>query len=294
MTSPYTIQDVINAKTLTESELINDYQKLLNFDANSNPRKFCGNPIIYHFFIKELLITKRGSKNYITLEEMLNDEDLSAQIWNETIIRNRRKKLLPNAVDLYEAHRVNRGAIVPFKSSTAKYIYKKFNAKRVLDTSMGWGGRMLGALSLDIDYIGFDTNINLVEGYDKMKSLFDKNNRATLIFEDCLKQDFSKYNVDLVLTSPPYANVEQYSHMPLWKTDDDYYNDFLVPLMIKLFTECSGAVICINISPIMYKKLTKKFNVPEAHNTEDLRQQLGKQYETKSQDLIYIWFPFMD
>lgn len=289
---PYSIKDIIKAKNLTPEQIINDYQKLLDFDAENNPRKFCGNPIIYHFFLLELIRTKRHDKNWVSLEDMLHNPDLSKKIWKETIQRNRRKVVFPSPVDVYEAHRINKGAVVPFKASTAKYIYKKYNASRVLDPTMGWGGRMMGALSLNIDYIGMDTNTNLKSGYEEMKSLLDTNDKATLIFEDCLKQDFSQFNADLVLTSPPYANVELYSNMTAWKTDDDYYTEFLIPLMIKLFTECSNATLCINISPAMYKKLTKKFGMPEAQETEDLRQQLGQQYKTKSQDLIYIWRPY--
>ena len=39
----------------------------------------------------------------------------------------------------------------------------------------------------------------------------------------------------------------------------------------------------------MYKKLTEKYNYQACDFTEDLRQNLGKQYKTKSQDYIYIW-----
>ena len=46
---------------------------------------------------------------------------------------------------------------------------------------------------------------------------------------------------------------------------------------------------CWNISPKMYKKLTEKYGYPVCDFQEDLRQQLGKQFKTKSQDYIYIW-----
>ena len=169
LTSIHSIQDVKDAKDITLDEVRHDYQLLNDFDALTNPRKFCGNPIIYKYQLTNLLNCRRGSKNYTTLEEELSDPKLNEKLWEETRKRNRRDKAVgPSEVDLYECHRINRGAIVPFKSSTAKYIYKRFGATNVLDPTAGWGGRLLGASSLGIKYTGLDTNLNLRDGYNRM------------------------------------------------------------------------------------------------------------------------------
>ena len=40
-----------------------------------------------------------------------------------------------------------------------KYFIRKFAARRVLDFSSGWGDRLIGALTSDIDlYVGVDPN----------------------------------------------------------------------------------------------------------------------------------------
>lgn len=287
LSCPFTLQDILNAKDISSEKVQKDYQSLKDFDALTNPRKFCGNKTIYKYQMKNLLNCRRGNKGYTTLEEELNDPELNKELWRQTLQRNRRDKSPANATDVYECHRINRGAIVPFKSSTAKYIYKMFNAKNVLDFTAGWGGRLLGASSLGIQYTGIDTNINLKEGYDNMIKDLDIKN-CHMFYEDCLSFPFDMIDPDLILTSPPYSNMEIYEHMDAWKSDYHFNTTFMIPLLKKIDEETCCRV-CINISPKMYKDLIKKYNVRECDSKIDLRQQLGQQYKTKSQDYIYIW-----
>ena len=72
------------------------------------------------------------------------------------------------AANIFECYRINNGSVVMFKTTTAKYIYTKYAAKKVLDPTAGWGGRMLGAWAQGIDYIGIDTNVSLQESYEEM------------------------------------------------------------------------------------------------------------------------------
>lgn len=286
---PYTYEEVFNCKKRSLDELKKDFNSLVKFPADVNPRKFCGNKILYHYQMKNLLACRRGNPDWKTLKEWFDDDELKEQLWKETIHRNRRDKAeYPSPTDVYECHRLNKGSIVLFKSSTAKYIYKLFNAKNVLDPTAGWGGRLLGSSSLDIKYTGYDTNINMKEAYDNMKNDGFSNDKQKMVFEDCLSADFTQEKYDLVLTSPPYSNMEIYEHMTPWKTDDDYYKDFLIPLLNKLHEE-TNCPLCINVSPKIYQTLIKKYKYKECDTQIDLRQQLGKQYKTKSQDYIYIW-----
>ena len=231
------------------------------------------------------------SKKYKTIEEWFEDPELKEKLWKDSVHRNRREKApYPSPVDIYECHRINNGAIVLFKPSTAKYIYKKFGSKSVLDPTMGWGGRLLGATSLGINYTGFDTNIDLRSGYEEMiKDL--KLQNVKLFWETSLNEDIiSALDYDMVLTSPPYENLELYEHMTPWDTEEDFYKGFLIPLINlchKYLKE--GGHSCWNISPKMYKKLTQVYKYQECDMKEDLRQQLGKPYKSKSQDYIYIW-----
>ena len=165
---PYTYDDILCCKDQeTNDALVRDYKNLLKFDALSNPKKFCGNKILYQFQFRNLVKCRRDKKPL--LSEIFADEDKKQKLWKDTVKRNRRDKCpYPSPTDVYECFRINQGAIVFFKSSTAKYIYKKYNATSVLDPTMGWGGRLLGAMALGIDYYGIDTNLDLNEPYEDM------------------------------------------------------------------------------------------------------------------------------
>jgi len=293
--NPYTFEEVSACKDISVEDALKDYHNLVDFPASNNPRKFCGNPCLYKYQLKNLLNCRRDAKSYKTLEEWFNDPILKEKLWNDTIIRNRRKCIRPSETDVYECHRLNNGAIVPFKSSTAKYIYKKYNAKSILDPTMGWGGRLLGATSLGLKYTGFDTNIKLKEGYEKMISDLDlKSDNIHLHWTSSLDEEVIKnLDYDFVFTSPPYANMELYEGMNPFDNDHIFYTEFLIPLMnlTMRFMKENGK-FCFNISPKMYKTLIEKYQFPECDFKEDLRQQLGKQYKTKSQDYVYIWNKF--
>lgn len=288
---PYCLNDILSCKDIDMGVVYRDYYALGKFPADTNPRKFCGNKTIYQYQFRELLKCRRDSKGYKTIQEWFEDPELKEKLWKDSIHRNRRDKVpYPSPTDVYECHRINNGAIVPFKASTAKYLYKKYNATSVLDPTMGWGGRMLGATSLGIHYTGFDTNIDLRCGYFKMiQDLKLKN--VKLFWETSLNEDIIKtLDYDMVLTSPPYVNLELYEHMTPWDTDEEFYVDFLIPLMNLCMKYLKpGGHNCWNMSPKMYKFLTQQLLYPECDIQEDLRQQLGKQYKTKSQDYTYIW-----
>jgi len=316
---PYTFKDILECKDIGEKELQKDWKNLCKFDALTNPRKFCGNPIIYKFQFENLLKCKRGNKGYKILEEWFGDDELKEELWQLTVKINRRDKaLFPSATDVYECHRKCKGSIVAFKSSTAKYIYKLFGATNVLDVCAGWGGRMLGAMALGISYTGIDTNINMKEAYKSMmnidepweqtsypcdmynsqkskgevlSAIYNGGHHIKMLWKSCFDVDFSEYPYDLVLTSPPYDNMEIYEHSELYDNKENkYYEDFLLPLMNKLVEE-TDCPICINISPKIYKQLTETYEFPKCDREIDLRQQLGQQYKTKSQDYIYVWLP---
>ena len=288
---PYTYEDIQACKDIPLDKVKKDFNNLVKFAADTNPKKFCGNPTLYYYQFRVLLNCRREGKKL--LKEVFDDKEEIKKLWDETIKRNRRDKdPLCSATDVYECFRINRGAIVLFKSSTAKYIYKLFGATSVLDPTAGWGGRMLGAAALGIKYFGCDTNTNLRPGYNAMIKDLDIKN-CSMYWGSCLNYDFSKLDYDIVLTSPPYINMEIYEGSSLYENNDKFYKEFLIPLMDKCFKHLkSGGAMCFNISPRMFKDLMTYdvcWGDKQPHHKIDLRQQLGKNHVTKSQDFIYVW-----
>ena len=267
-------------KRITDEELDKDLMNLKKFKAEYNERKFCGNPFLYHYQMVNLCKVKVNSSK--SLYEKLNDDAEYIKLYNQA---EKLKRTGTLANRLFEANRFN-NPVVFFKPSTAKWLYKVFGATKVLDPTAGWGGRMLGAWALDIEYTGIDTNTNMAEAYRRMIEKLDSD-KMKMIFENCLDVDFSQIEYDFVLTSPPYINLEIYENMTPHESNKAFYEKFLIPLLNKCLANIkNNGYVCFNISPQMYKDLLKH-GFRACDMSHDLLQQkrLGKD----KYDRIYCW-----
>jgi len=298
-----TIKDIEDHKKIDTVALRKDLFNINKFDARTNSNNFSGNPFLYHYQFNNLLKCKRQDGK--TIYDIYNDKEQWDKLIDSTKKRNRGGKTA--AGNVFECFRINLGSIVMFKATTAKYLYQKYNATSVLDPTAGWGGRMLGAWSLGIDYTGIDTNIKMVDAYNNMmtflkeesgfkNALFsdDHKSKLDMIWESALDVDFSKLNYDFVLTSPPYVNLEIYEHMEPWESDQKFYTEFFIPLWQKCVDNIKkGGHVCFNISPKMYEDAVS-FGLPVCDHEENLLQQMGQKSNAlkkgkKKQDKIYIW-----
>ena len=292
-----TIQDIENHKIITDTELKRDLHNLKKLNVKDNPNSFAGNNFLYHFQFKNLIKCSREDGK--TIYDFYNDPVEWSKLIEQTRQRNRGGKT--SAANIFECFRINKGAVVMFKSTTAKYLYQKYNATSVLDPTAGWGGRLLGAWALDINYTGIDTNIEMVPAYNSMLDFLDKESntlynkpKLQMTWESCLDVDFSQIEYDFVLTSPPYVNLEIYEHMKTWDNDEVFYKGFLIPLIEKCIKYIKkGGYVCFNISPKMYEDALK-YGLSKCDMEEDLKQQMGQKVESlkkgkKKQDKIYIW-----
>lgn len=291
-----TLTDIEEHKKIPSSLRKKDLDNLKEFPATSNENCFFGNPFLYHFQFPNLLKCKRKDGN--TIYDIHADPQKWKELLENTRKRNRGGKTA--AGNIYECFRINSGSVVMFKSTTAKYLYRKYNAKFVLDPTAGWGGRMLGAWSLGIDYVGIDTNIEMMPAYREMidflqnydaqqRNVFFQESRLEMIWKSCLDVDFRDFPYDFVLTSPPYSNLEIYEHMKEWSSDTDFHKNFLLPLWDKCMDGIqNGGYVCLNISPKMYENAVS-LGLSPCLEEENLKQQLGQQTGKKKQDKIYIW-----
>ena len=297
-----TIEDIVNHKRISDRELRKDLEALNRYDCQENENNFAGNRFLYHYQFANLLhcTRERSGKPRETLYEIWADPVKRAHLIEQTRLRNRGGRVPEN--NIFEAFRINTGSIVMFKAITAKYIYSKYKAKKVLDPTAGWGGRMLGAWSLGIDYTGIDTNKEMEPAYNEMMAFLNDFNlidnplfeskspsKLNMIWDSALNVDYSKMDYDFVLTSPPYINLELYRSMQPWENDRAFYEDFFIPLFNKVrFNIKKGGKVCFNISPKMYDDALT-YGLEPCHLEEDLLQQMGQAKGKKKQDKIYIW-----
>lgn len=153
-----------------------------------------------------------------------------------------------------------------FRPSAAKAIYDYFQAETVLDFSMGWGDRILGAHASKYvkKYVGIDPNISLLKGYINQIDLYNKIGTPMnfSLLPHCAEDSTIAVNdkFDLVFTSPPYFDKEKYDQSERqsyvkYKEFDSWMNDFLFKA-IELRTKNlkHGGHLVINISDIYTRK----------------------------------------
>ena len=100
-----------------------------------------------------------------------------------------------------------------YRPQMMKLACLKYKPEIVLDPCAGWGGRMLGAVSYGAQYIAFEPSTTTYNNLMSMANFLGIQNKVTLICDDA--RNMKQYNlpkVDLVLTSPPYFDLEVYTH----------------------------------------------------------------------------------
>jgi DNA modification methylase len=116
----------------------------------------------------------------------------------------------------------NTSRVSNFRPTAAKAIYQQYSKSgdRVLDFSAGYGGRLLGCLTLDRHYIGVDPCKEQVRGLRKMARTLKllTNPQARVSIHRQCAEDFlptlASASASLVFSSPPYFNHERYSTEP--------------------------------------------------------------------------------
>jgi len=107
------------------------------------------------------------------------------------------------------------GKITIYRPIMAKNIVSYLNAQSVLDVCVGWGGRMLGSVSVgsNVHYTGIEPCMATYEGLCQIRDTLSLDNIELINkpAELALEQMPKDRKFDMALTSPPYYNLEIYS-----------------------------------------------------------------------------------
>ena len=232
----------------------------------------------------------------------------------------RGQKLFPAGI---QAFRLGLGQpAVNFPPLTARWIYERYTKHieqdeplNIYDPSSGWGGRILGAMSSlkRIHYIGTDPNTdNYIDELGKTRyeyvadffnnevletnPFWEEDKNTYHIFQDGSEfignnPEFQTYkgNLDLVFTSPPYFDREQYSEdeeqsYKLYPKYVSWRDDFLRPTLTTAFEYLkSNRYLLWNISDI---KIGKDKYHPLEQDSIDVIENLGGEYKGKLKMLM--------
>jgi hypothetical protein len=124
--------------------------------------------------------------------------------WNSQCVRS--------AIRIYSGGRVSN-----FRPTAAKAIISRYSrgGDTVLDFSAGYGGRLLGCLTLDRTYLGIEPAQAQVSGLRQMCTALRKHASAHVSLKRACAEEFMTTlvprSVDLIFSSPPYFNLERYS-----------------------------------------------------------------------------------
>ena len=230
-------------------------------------------------------------------------------------------KLFPSAIQVFRMSFCQ--PAVNFPPMTAKFLYEHFTKHipasetvTVYDPSAGWGGRILGAMSVGrpIHYVGTDPNTDNfidelgISRYEYLADFFLKSigergtnvtskffvtneNHTYELFQDGsetiqFNPKFQKYKgkLDFIFTSPPYFNREMYSDdaTQSYKAHSEYADwrdNFLRPTLETAVAYLkSDRYLCWNIADI---RISTNKIVHLEKDSIDILESLGMEYVGK-------------
>jgi SAM-dependent methyltransferase len=125
-------------------------------------------------------------------------------------------------------------SVTKYRATMAKYIVRTHGAVSVLDPCIGWGGRMIGALAAGAAYTGCDPDPNTFRGLQGILSDIHKDANIHCLPAEDFVRTLPSASFDMVLTSPPYYNLELYTageQSTLARTWDEWVREWLRPVI---------------------------------------------------------------
>ena len=289
----------------TDKELIDDWNKLVKTKKYKTGAQFKpGMKLCQHF-----------CSNFWHIE---NDKGLSFhKSWNDYETMNRVREWGLKGMSNLWLSWIRRAVFLSsglpnssfYRPHFAKQIIEMTNKKNgtLFDPCMGWGGRMLGTIAANWNYISCDPNIETYINVNKILDFIIEQNSINfpdVILNNIPAENFNFENqekVDIVLTSPPYFNLEiytdsenqsynKYNNYGAWR--DNWYTP--------LIKNCLGILHDDGISAWNVMN-TKKFDLvgdmTKIHeengwklvDTVGFKSPLGNIRKLKNKDVTYIF-----
>lgn len=226
----------------SDEELTKDWGKLCNTVEFKTGAQFKpGMKLCQHFFPNFFSIKSADGKSF---ESAWKDYDTMdkvrewgltgmSQLWLSWIRRAVYMTAgLPNS-SFYRPHFSRQVAMMTGKASG-----------HIFDPCAGWGGRMLGAISFGWKYTACEPNKETYDNLMRLVDFLDAHDRVTI--HNCPAEEYAhtkKY--DVVITSPPYYNLEVYEESTKqsynkFPTYAEWRDSWLEPLIETCLTQLVG------------------------------------------------------
>jgi len=248
---------------LTRIQKQNIIKNMLKFDTtellveDNRLRQFMLGLDLANSFMPHIWDTR--CKNYKTPMECFNDDDM---------LRKAIQKRLKYGDNMSEAgmrkslswthgtHRVSN-----FKPTIAKYIYDHYAGDgKVLDSSSGYGGRLVGAFASKSvkSYTGTDPCQKTFAGLESLRDEILKSIKKEIVlhqkpFENL---ELEENSFDLSFTSPPYFDTEEYAYdenqsFVKFSTKEEWRDGFLTEMIQRNYRWLKeGGYFIINVANV--------------------------------------------
>lgn len=260
--------------SLAKKEVIIDGE-IINIDTRARQGHKILDHYMTHFY--EVKNYKGKSVKGLFTQSVLEKALLTNLMMHSTPYKSEIRRMITMTAGL--------GSVTKYRTITSKSIIEFFKAKRVLDPCVGWGGRMLGSLSAGDDtyYVGCEPDPNTAMCLRNILSdeaiPLNARYRATIIEKPAelgLLEDIALMDkFDMILTSPPYFNLEIYTagkqstiKYPSWEIWVEEWLKLVITKSLSYLKE--GGVSCWSVKNF---KSDKKY--PLADVTKKIHEELG-------------------
>lgn len=287
----------------TDDELIADWNRLLQTtEFKQGPQFKPGLKLCQHFCDNFWEIEDSKGKSF---DKLWKDEEFLQSVldWGNKSMSKLWLSWIRKAVYL----RAGLPCSSMYRPHLSKQIIQIHGKKggTLFDPCIGWGGRMLGAVAGGWDYIGCEPNKATYTNNKRIVDFISKDilvELPTIQLHNTPAEQFAyDKNVDVVLTSPPYFNLENYTKdfdqsynkYPIYEQWRDEWLFFIMGKSIDMLR--NDGLSCWNVMNI--KKFDLVGDIIRFHeergfklvNTLGLKSPLANMRNLKNKDLTYIF-----
>ena len=258
-----------------------------------SPRCRIGNNVVDYFTFVQRLETK-GKYNssffdfLIQLDDFKKKKFISNMLQYYSVVKNKNNTKNEYIV-LKETYNICISAINIIRPLVYMEIYSKYKPSCILDFCAGWGGAVVAAAALQVSkYIGIEINTNLTEPYKKLTE-YVKTKSTTqidMLFTDALQVDYTKYDYDLVFTSPPYYFIQKYEKNTDYKSKKEMDETFYKPIFIKTYNGLKiGGYYIINVCKEVYVNVL----VSLFGEADEIYPYKKSKRQNDYNEIVYVW-----
>jgi hypothetical protein len=175
--------------------------------------------------------------------------------------------------------------------SAGMEVIRMFQPVRWLDPTAGWGDRLRIAIDSYVEYVGVDSNSSMQPAYKAIIDDLANGNHAKYKVLEGKFQDVPLTGMfDLVFTSPPFYTKELYENMTIWKSVDEFIDEFLRPLFQKSNAHLMpGGHIVLYIEDTEVGKVIPQMKELVAKEFPGLMYEGAFYYQGTSPRPYYVW-----